>query len=243
MTTKIILLRHGKTQYNVEKRFTGWTDVPLSRIGEEEAKHAGELIKKSGIEIDEAYSSVLKRAEETMKIVLEVLSKTDIPQSFSWRLNERHYGALQGHTHQEIIEKFGKEQFDLWHRSFRERPPLLSPDDPTAPKNQEKYKDIPDDELPLGESLEDTEKRTMPLWNSEIMPKIKQDKNILITLSGNDERALIKDIDHIPDNLIVDLNIPTGEPLVYEFDENGKEIKYYYLSSDEEIAAKIESLK
>ncbi len=243
MTIKIILLRHGITQYNIEKKFTGWTNVPLAPAGEEEARRAGELIKKSGIEIDEAYSSVLERSEETMKIVLKVLGKENIPQFFSWRLNERHYGALQGHNHQEIIEKFGKEKFDLWHRSFRERPPLLSPNDPTAPKNQEKYKDIPENELPLSESLEDTEKRTMPLWNSEIMPKIKQGKNILIVLSGNSCRAVVKNLNNISDEQIPELNIPTGEPLIYEFDENGNEIKHYYLSSDEEIQAKIESLK
>jgi 2,3-bisphosphoglycerate-dependent phosphoglycerate mutase len=243
MTTKIILLRHGLSVWNAEKKFTGWVDVALAPQGEEEAKRAGELLKKSEIEIDEAYSSVLKRAEDTMKIVLEILDKTNIPQFFSWRLNERHYGALQGLSKVEMTEKYGVEQVKLWRRSYSTRPPLLSPDDPTAPKNLPEYKNVDPKDLPLGESLQDCEKRVMPLWHDEILPKIKTGKNILIALSGNSGRAIIKHLDNISDEKISELNFPTGEPLIYEFDENGKQIKHYYLSSDEEIRAKIESLK
>jgi len=264
MTTKIILLRHGLSQWNAEKKFTGWVDVPLAPAGEEEARRAGELIKKSGIEIDIAYSSFLQRAKNTMKIVLEILDKTEIPQFFSWRLNERHYGALQGLNKVEMAEKYGAEQVKLWRRSYSTRPPMLSPDDPTAPKNLPEYKNVPSADLPLGESLEDCEKRVMPLWNDEILPKIRataaseqsydycslkrlqwsyDQKNILIALSGNSARAIVKNLDGISDEAISELNIPTGEPLVYEFDADGKQIKHYYLSSDSEIAAKIESLK
>lgn len=243
MTTKIILLRHGLSVWNAEKKFTGWVDVALAPAGEEEARRAGELIKKSDIEIDEAYSSVLQRAKNTMKIVLEILGKQNIPQFFSWRLNERHYGALQGLNKVEMAEKYGAEQVKLWRRSYSVRPPLLSPDDPTAPKNLPEYKGVDPKDLPLGESLQDCEKRVMPLWRDEILPKIKSGKNILIALSGNSCRAIVKNLDNISDDSIAELNIPTGEPLIYEFDENGKQIKHYYLSSDEEIAAKIESLK
>jgi 2,3-bisphosphoglycerate-dependent phosphoglycerate mutase len=243
MTTKIILLRHGLSVWNAEKKFTGWVDVALAPEGEEEARRAGELIKKSGIEIDLAYSSVLQRAKNTMEIVLEILGKQNIPQFFSWRLNERHYGALQGLNKVEMAEKYGAEQVKLWRRSYSTRPPLLSPDDPTAPKNLVEYKDVDPKDLPLGESLQDCEKRVMPLWNDEILSKIKDGKNILIALSGNSGRAIIKHLDNISDEEISELNFPTGEPLVYEFDENGKQIKHYYLSTDEEIKAKIESLK
>jgi 2,3-bisphosphoglycerate-dependent phosphoglycerate mutase len=243
MNTKIILLRHGLSQWNAEKKFTGWVDVPLAAAGEEEARRAGELIKKSHIEIDLAYSSVLQRAKNTMKIVLQILDKQNIPQFFSWRLNERHYGALQGLNKVEMAEKYGAEQVKLWRRSYSTRPPLLSPDDPTAPKNLSEYKDVDPKDLPLGESLQDCEKRVMPLWYDEILPKIKSGKNILIALSGNSCRAIVKNLDNISDGEIAELNIPTGEPLVYEFDENGNQVKHYYLSSDEEIKAKIESLK
>ena len=243
MTTKIILLRHGLSVWNAEKKFTGWVDVALAPQGEEEAKRAGELIKKSGIEIDLAYSSFLQRAKNTMAIVLQILGKTDIPQFFSWRLNERHYGALQGLNKVEMAEKYGDAQVKLWRRSYSTRPPMLSEDDPQAPKNLAEYKDIDPKDLPLGESLEDCEKRVMPLWHSDILPKIKEGKNILIALSGNSCRAIVKNLDNISDDQISELNIPTGEPLIYEFDENGNQIKHYYLSTDEEIQAKIESLK
>lgn len=243
MTTKIILLRHGLSVWNAEKKFTGWVDVPLAPEGEEEARRAGELIKKSAIPIDLAYSSVLKRAKDTMQIVLQILAMTNIPQFFSWRLNERHYGSLQGLNKVEMAEKYGVEQVKLWRRSYSVRPPLLSPDDPTAPKNLSEYKDVDPKDLPLGESLQDCEKRVMPLWTEEILPKIKDGKNILIALSGNSCRAIVKNLDNISDEAIPELNIPTGEPLVYEFDDDGKQIKHYYLSTDEEIRAKIESLK
>jgi 2,3-bisphosphoglycerate-dependent phosphoglycerate mutase len=241
--SKVILLRHGLSVWNAEKKFTGWVDVPLAVQGEIEARRAGELLKKSGLQIDLAYSSVLKRAKDTMKIVLEILDEQNIPQFFSWRLNERHYGALQGLSKTEMAEKYGAEQVKLWRRSYGTRPPLLSPDDPTAPKNLPQYKNVPPEELPLGESLADCEKRVMPLWRDEIAPKILRGENILIALSGNSCRAIVKNLDGISDDRISDLNIPTGEPLVYEFDAAGNQIRHYYLSPDDEIKAKIESLK
>ncbi len=241
--SKIILLRHGLSQWNLENKFTGWTDVPLAPQGEEEAKRAGELVKNSDIKFDLAFCSVLERAIKTLNIVLKEIGEEEIPKIFSWRLNERHYGVLQGLNKKEIAEKYGDEQTNLWRRSYDVRPPLLSSDDPTAPKNQEKYKDIPAGELPLGESLKDCEARVMPLWYDEILPKIKDGKNILISLSGNSCRAIVKNLDNISDGEIAGLNIPTAEPLVYEFDENGNQIKHYYLSPEDVITAKIESVK
>lgn len=241
--SKVILLRHGITQYNIDKIFTGWTDVPLAPQGIEEAKHAGKLIKNSGIEIDEAYTSYLDRSKMTLKLALETMGRADMHTTFSWRLNERHYGALQGIRHADMAEKYSKEQVQIWRRSYDVRPPLLSPDDPRAPQNIEMYNDVPREDLPLGESLKDTIARVMPLWDNEIMPKIKEGKNILIVLSGNSGRAIIKKLDTISDDDIVGLNVPTGEPLVYEFDAEGKEIKHYYLSPNDVIQAKIDFLK
>lgn len=241
--SKIILLRHGLSQWNLENKFTGWTDVPLAAQGVEEAHRAGKLIKDSGIDFDLAYSSVLERAMKTLDTVLEETGKTGIEKHYSWRLNERHYGALQGLDKKEIALKYGDEQTNLWRRSYDVPPPPLNPEDPTAPRNQEKYKDIPADLLPLSESLKDTEKRVLPLWNEEILPKIKEGKNILIALSGNSCRAIVKNLDNISPEVIAGLNIPTAEPLVYEFDEEGNPIKHYYLSPDDVIAAKIDSVK
>lgn len=241
--SKIILLRHGLSQWNLENKFTGWTDVPLAEEGIKEAHRAGQLIKDSGIQFDLAYSSVLERAQKTLDIVLEEIEKKDLPKFYSWRLNERHYGSLQGLNKKEIAEKYGDEQTNLWRRSYDVPPPLLSPEDPTAPKNLEKYKDVPAEDLPLGESLKDTEKRVLPLWEEEILPKIKEGKNILIALSGNSCRAIVKNLDNISSDEITGLNIPTAEPLVYEFDEEGNPVKHYYLSSDDVIASKIDAVK
>lgn len=241
--SKIILLRHGLSQWNLENKFTGWTDVPLAEEGIKEAERAGELIKNSGIKFDVAYCSVLERAVKTLEIVLEKIGEENLPKIFSWRLNERHYGSLQGLNKKEIAVKYGEEQTNLWRRSYSVRPPALSPDDKTAPKNQQKYKDVPTEDLPLSESLEDCEKRVMPLWRDEILPKIKEGKNILISLSGNSCRAIVKNLDNISETDIAGLNIPTAEPLVYEFDNEGNQIKHYYLSPEDVIKAKIESVK
>lgn len=241
--SKLILLRHGLSQWNLENRFTGWTDVPLAEEGVKEAYRAGELIKNSGIVPDLAFSSVLERAQKTLEIVLQEISKSDISIKSSWRLNERHYGALQGLNKKEIAEKYGEEQTNLWRRSYDVPPPELSLDDERAPVNQEKYKDVPREDLPLAESLKDTEKRVLPLWNNEIFPKLKEGKNVLVALSGNSCRAIVKNLDNLSGEEIAKLNIPTAEPLVYEFDENGNQIKHYYLSPDEVIAQKIESVK
>lgn len=241
--SKIILLRHGLSQWNLENKFTGWTDVPLAEQGIVEAHNAGRLIKESGIPFDVVYCSVLERAQKTLEIVLDEIGRKDLPQNFSWRLNERHYGSLQGLNKRETTEKYGEEQTNLWRRSYDVPPPPLSEGDPTAPRNQEKYKDVPPEDLPLSESLRDTEKRVMPLWENEILPKIKEGKNILISLSGNSCRAIVKNLDNISSEDIVGLNIPTAEPLVYEFNSEGNPIKHYYLSPDDVIAAKIEAVK
>lgn len=240
---KLILLRHGLSQWNLENKFTGWTDVPLAEQGIEEAHRAGKLIKDSGIDFDLAYCSVLQRAQKTMEIVLEETGKTEIEKHFSWRLNERHYGALQGLDKKEIALQYGDEQTNIWRRSYDVPPPPLGEDDPTAPKNQEKYKDVPAEDLPLSESLKDTEARVMPLWDSEILPKLKEGKNILVALSGNSCRAIVKNLDNISKEEIAGLNIPTAEPLVYEFDSEGNPLKHYYLSPDDVIASKIDAVK
>ena len=241
--SKLILLRHGLSQWNLENRFTGWTDVSLAEEGVKEAEKAGELIKNSGIIPDLAFSSVLERAKKTLEIVLKKIDKPDIPVDFSWRLNERHYGALQGLNKKEIAEKYGEEQTNLWRRSYDVPPPELSPDDERAPINQEKYKDVPREDLPLAESLKDTEKRVLPLWNDSIFPRLKEGKNILVALSGNSCRAIVKNLDNMTGEEIAQLNIPTAEPLVYEFDEEGNQIKHYYLSPDDVIASKMEAVK
>jgi 2,3-bisphosphoglycerate-dependent phosphoglycerate mutase len=241
--SKVILLRHGQSQWNLENKFTGWTDVPLSEAGEKEAVGAGELIRKSAINIDLAYSSVLERCVKTLGIVLKVTGLENIPQKFSWRLNERHYGALQGLNKKETTEKYGEEQTALWRRSYATRPPSLDSDDPRNPTFDQKYSELSKEDLPLSESLADTEKRVMVLWRDEIEPKIKDGKNILVVLCGNACRGLVKQLDGISDSDISALNIPTGQPLVYEFDELGQPIKHYYLASDEEIAALSEVVK
>ena len=241
--SKVILLRHGLSQWNLENRFTGWTDVPLAPKGIEEAHIAGQLIKNANINVDIAYCSVLKRCKETLDIVLEEIGRQNIPQFFSWRLNERHYGALQGLDKKETAQKYGEEQTNLWRRSYSTRPPLLLENDQTAPKNDPLYKDVPAEYLPLGESLEDTDKRVMFLWQSEILPKIMEGKNILLSVGGNDVRVIVKNLDNISNTDIVGLNIPTGEPLIYEFDDEGRQLKHYYISPDEIIASKIESVK
>ncbi len=225
---KLVLLRHGESTWNMENRFTGWTDVDLTEKGIAEAKEAGRLLKEDGYHFDIVFSSVLKRANRTMDIVLEEVGEK--PEIFrDWHLNERHYGALQGLNKAETAEKFGEAQVHIWRRSYDTRPPALTKDDPRYPGNDPLYKDLSEEELPLTECLKDTVERFVPYYEKEIVPQLMAGKNILIVAHGNSLRALIKYLDEISDEEIVDLNIPTGVPLIYELDENLKPIRHYYL--------------
>ncbi len=239
---KVVLLRHGESTWNKENRFTGWTDVGLSEKGVEEAKEAGRVLKESHFVFDVAFTSVLIRAIRTLDIVLKEL-KLKIPIKKSWRLNERHYGALQGLNKKETAEKYGEEQVHLWRRSYDVQPPALDKKDKRYPGNDPVYKDLDENEIPATESLKDTVKRFLPYWHEEIAPEIKKGKKVLISAHGNSLRSLVKYLDKIPNKEIPDLNIPTGIPLVYELDQNLKPIKHYYLGDPEKIREATESVK
>ena len=226
---KIVLLRHGQSEWNRQNLFTGWVDVPLSENGIYEAKNAGITLNMNNFQFDIAYTSLLKRAIQTLWYALEGLDQLWIPWEKTWSLNERHYGALQGLNKKEMIEKHGEEQVHEWRRSYKTRPPLLDANDPLSPENHRRYQQVPKNELPLGESLEDTYLRVLPYWHKEIAPAIKEGKKILIAAHGNSLRALTKFLDNISDDEISSLEIPTGKPLVYELDEDLKPIKHYYL--------------
>jgi len=226
---KLVLLRHGQTIYNKQKIFCGWTDVDLTEQGIAEAESAGKNLKKAGYAFDIAFCSVLKRAIETLSIVLDEMKVTDLPIKYTWKLNERHYGDLQGKKHEDVAKTCSIEQVQLWRRSFCERPPQLLESDPRNPCNDAKYCDIDKKELPCGESLEDTVKRVLPYWKEDIMPQIKEGKRVIVAASGNSLRALVKYIDKISDNDIVGLEIRTGTPLVYELDDDLKPLRKYYL--------------
>lgn len=233
---KVVLLRHGESIWNKENRFTGWTDVDLSDKGKDEAQKAGEVLKAEGYTFDIAYTSVLKRAIRTLWITLDGLDLMWIPVIRNWRLNERHYGALQGLNKAETAKKYGEEQVKIWRRSYDIQPPALDKNDDRYPGKDPRYADLKENELPLTECLKDTVARFVPYWEGTIAPMVKSGKRVLITAHGNSLRALVKYLDNIPDNEIVELNIPTGIPLVYELDENLKPIKNYYLGDLEEIA-------
>ncbi len=239
---KIVLLRHGESQWNLENRFTGWTDVDLTPKGVEEAKTAGLLMKQEGFEFDIAYTSVLTRAVRTLWIALEQMDMVWIPIINSWRLNERHYGALQGLNKAETAEKFGDEQVLIWRRSYDTRPPALTPDDPRFPGRDRRYAELTGDELPLTECLKDTVARFLPYWHETIVPMVKTGKRVLIVAHGNSLRALVKFLDNISEGEIVGLNIPTGVPLVYELDDELKPIRNYYLGDPEEAKKKAEAV-
>jgi 2,3-bisphosphoglycerate-dependent phosphoglycerate mutase len=236
--SKLVLLRHGESTWNKENRFTGWTDVDLSEQGLFEAQKAGDVLKEEGYTFDMAYTSVLKRAIRTLWIALDKLDLMWIPVERSWRLNERHYGALQGLNKAEMAKKFGEEQVHTWRRSYDIQPPALDKDDERYPGKDPRYKALTEKELPLTECLKDTVERFLPYWNDTIAPSIKSGKKIIIAAHGNSLRALVKYLDNVPDEEIVGLNIPTGIPLVYELDENLKPLKHYYLGNQEEIAKK-----
>ena len=215
---KLILVRHGESVWNKENRFTGWTDVDLSERGEEEARRAGELIKKHALFFDVAYSSVLKRAIRTQHILAEVVDRVWVPEVHHWRLNERHYGALQGLNKADTAKKYGEEQVHIWRRSFDVTPPLLDPDDSRCAVFEDKYRDVDPAVLPLGESLALTITRVLPFWQDYIAPSLLSGKTVLVTAHGNSLRALIKYLDDISDEEIVKLEIPTGIPQLYELD-------------------------
>ena len=226
---KLVLVRHGQSMWNLENRFTGWTDVELSEQGIKEAKEAGKVLKEKGFSFDVAYTSVLKRANDTLGYILEELGEQDIPVKKSWRLNERHYGALQGLNKDETREKYGEEQVLLWRRSTDVRPPALSKDDERYPGNDSKYSELKENELPTTENLIDTIKRVMEYWNSDIKKDLETGKRVIIAAHGNSLRGLIKYLDNMTDEEIIKLELQTGNPICYELDDNLKPIRHYYL--------------
>lgn len=226
---KLVLVRHGQSMWNLENRFTGWTDVELSEQGIKEAKEAGKVLKEKGFGFDVAYTSVLKRANDTLKYILEELGEENIPVKKSWRLNERHYGALQGLNKDETKEKYGAEQVLLWRRSTDVRPPALSKDDERYPGNDPKYSDLKENELPTTENLIDTIERVMEYWNSDIKKDLEAGKRVIIAAHGNSLRGLIKYLDNMTDEEIIKLELQTGNPICYELDDNLKPIRHYYL--------------
>lgn len=232
---KLVLIRHGQSVWNLENRFTGWTDVDLSETGLQEARSAGAILKKHGYSFDQAYTSVLKRAIRTLWIMLHEMDLMWIPVSKSWKLNERHYGALQGLNKVETAQKYGEEQVHIWRRSTTVRPPRLDLVDERYEGNDPKYKHLEKQEIPLSENLEDTEKRVIDYWHHSIVSALKGNKKVIISAHGNTLRALVKYLDQIPADGIVDLNIPTGVPLVYEMDDELKPVRHYYLDMEGEV--------
>jgi 2,3-bisphosphoglycerate-dependent phosphoglycerate mutase len=240
---KLVLQRHGESVWNKENRFTGWTDVDLSEKGVEEAKKGGRVLKEKGYSFDAAYTSVLKRAIRTLWLALDEMDLMWIPVSRSWRLNERHYGALQGLNKAETAKKFGEEQVHIWRRSYDVPPPALDESDERYPGKDRRYKSLSKEEIPVTECLKDTVERFLPYWHNEIAPAIKEGKKILISAHGNSLRALVKYLDNISEEDIPGLNIPTGLPLIYELDEELKPLKSYYIGDPEEVKKAMEAVK
>jgi len=232
---KPVLPRHGQSLWNPEKTFTGWTDVDLSEKGTQEAKEAGRILRDQGYTFDLVYTSVLKRAIRTLWIVLDEMDLMWIPVIRHWRLNERHYGALQGLNKAETADKYGMDQVKIWRRSYDIRPPALTADDPRYPGKDPRYADLKPEELPLTECLKDTVERFLPYWQDTIGPSVKAGKRLLVTAHGNSLRSLVKYLDHIGEEEIVGLNIPTGIPLVYELDQDLRPIRHYYLGDEEAV--------
>jgi 2,3-bisphosphoglycerate-dependent phosphoglycerate mutase len=233
----LVLLRHGESTWNKENRFTGWTDVDLSDTGVAEAHEAGRLLLAEGFGFDVAYTSVLKRAIRTLWVALDELDQMWLPVVNSWRLNERHYGALQGLNKAEMATKFGDEQVKIWRRSYDVPPPALADDDERFPGRDPRYADVADADLPRSESLKDTVARFLPFWDSDIAPAVRQGKRVLVAAHGNSLRALVKYLDGISDEDIVGLNIPTGVPLVYELDDDLRPLGSRYLGDPDRVAA------
>jgi 2,3-bisphosphoglycerate-dependent phosphoglycerate mutase len=239
---KIVFMRHGESTWNLENRFTGWTDVDLTEKGVAEARQAGRILKEAGFEFDLCYTSVLKRAIRTLWLTLDEMDLMWLPIVNDWRLNERHYGALQGLNKAETAAKYGDEQVLVWRRSYDTPPNPLEPNDPRTSYNDPRYASLKKEQIPLTECLKDTVARVMPAWDEAIAPAIRAGKRILISAHGNSLRALIKSLDGISDKDIVGLNIPNGQPLVYELDANLKPIKSYYLGDQEAIAAAMQAV-
>lgn len=232
---KLVLIRHGESEWNKLNLFTGWTDVDLTEKGIDEAKNGGKLLKAEGFTFDIAYTSVLKRAIRTLWIVMDEMDLMWIPVIRDWRLNERHYGALQGLNKAETAAKYGEDQVKIWRRSYDTQPPALEVSDTRFPGHDPRYTNLTTDELPVTECLKDTVARFLPLWNDEIAPLVKEGKKVVIVAHGNSLRALVKHLDNVSEEEIISLNIPTGVPLVYELDENLKPIQHYYLGDPEAI--------
>jgi 2,3-bisphosphoglycerate-dependent phosphoglycerate mutase len=235
MTIKLVLLRHGESIWNKEDRFTGWTDIDLSEKGSTEAKEAGIILREKGYLFDVAFTSVLKRAIRTLWLVLDEMDLMWIPVFRSWRLNERHYGALQGMNKAEMAVKVGEDQVHLWRRGYDIRPPALDKTDTRWPGDDPEYRRLAENELPLTESLKDTIARCVPYWHQVIAPTLKSRKQVIVSAHGNSLRALVKYLDDIGDDEIVDLNIPTGIPLIYELDNDLKPVQHYYLGDTGEV--------
>jgi 2,3-bisphosphoglycerate-dependent phosphoglycerate mutase len=239
---KLVLIRHGQSTWNLENRFTGWTDVGLTEQGENEAHEAGKLLREGGYTFDIAYTSVLKRAIKTLWIVMEEMELEWLPVINAWQLNERHYGALQGLNKAEMAEKFGEAQVKIWRRSYDTQPPALEMDDPRHPRFDRRYAGLAPDELPRTECLKDTVARMLPYWHSTIAPTVESGKRVVICAHGNSLRALVKYLDNIPDQEIVELNIPTGIPLVYELDQDLRPLNHYYLGDPEAVRKAAEAV-
>lgn len=240
--TKLVLLRHGESTWNKENRFTGWTDVDLSDRGIDEAHYAGHMLKEKEYVFDVAFTSVLKRAIRTLWIVLDEMDQMWIPVYRSWRLNERHYGALQGLNKSEMTAKYGEQQVLIWRRSYDVQPPPLKPTDERYPGNDPRYAMLDKKDVPLTESLKDTIQRVLPYWHDTVAPTIRSGKRVIISAHGNSIRGLVKYLDNVSDEDIVGLNIPTGIPLVYELDEQLKPSRHYYLGDPDRVAQAIESV-
>jgi len=225
----LVLLRHGQSLWNAENRFTGWTDVDLSPLGVEESRRAGRLLAEAGLGFDASFTSVLKRAIRTLWIVLDGLDLMWIPQDHSWRLNERHYGALQGADKAEAAARFGEAQVHRWRRGYADRPPPLEPSDPRFPGHDPRYRGVPGPELPVGESLADTVRRFLPYWEGAVAPRLRAGDRVLVSAHGNSLRALVKHLDGLSDDAVSALEIPTGFPLVYELDADLRPIRHGYL--------------
>ncbi len=241
-TYKIVFVRHGESQWNQENRFTGWTDVDLAPKGREEAKAAGKTLKTKGFTFDVAFTSVLTRAIHTLWEILDATELVWIPVHRSWRLNERHYGALQGLNKTETAQKHGEDMVKIWRRSFDTPPPFLDKNDPRHPVNDPRYKGVEPNALPSGEALKNTAERVLPYWQDQIVPQILAGKNVLVVAHGNSIRALIQYLDQMTPAEIMEVNVPTGTPLVYELDKNLKKIKSYYVGDEEAIKKAMESV-
>jgi 2,3-bisphosphoglycerate-dependent phosphoglycerate mutase len=235
-------MRHGESQWNLENRFTGWTDVDLTPTGREQARQAGLLLKENGFEFDLAFTSVLKRAIRTLWIALDAMDAIHTPIGLNWRLNERHYGALQGLNKAETAERYGEEQVLLWRRAYAIAPNRLESDDPRHPRFDSRYRNVPADLLPATECLRDTVDRVVPFWNDSIAAAIRAGRRVIVSAHGNSLRALIKHLDGISDEDIIKLNVPTGQPLVYELDEQLRPLRHYYLGDTAQIEAAMQAV-